>query len=152
MKRVIVTVVIAAVSLGALVWLNRSMIFEANTSLTVPDVTGMPLVRANTKLHRSELLTGTLEAIEDKAPVGTVLQQNVQPGTQAVPTTPVALIVSAGPDPKPNDAKLVIVGRQCDVQATPPPPGRPKCPHAPLYAAFLFNPPVSPSPAPSPSS
>jgi PASTA domain len=151
MKRVIVTVLIAAVSLGALAWLNRTLIYQADATLIVPDVTGMSLQRANAKLNDAELMTGTLLAYEDGSPVGTVLQQNIAPGTQAVPITPVALVVSAGPDPQPNDEKLVVVGRGCDVQATPPPSGRPECSNGPLYAEFLYNPPSSPSPAPSPS-
>jgi hypothetical protein len=152
MKRAIVTFLIAGVSLGALALLNRTLIYQPNTNLIVPDVTGMSLQRANAKLNEAELITGTLVAYEDGSPVGTVLQQNVAPGTQAVPSTPVALVVSAGSDPQPNDEKLVVVGRGCDVQATPPPSGRPGCSNGPLYAEFLFNPPSSPSPAPSPSS
>jgi len=151
MKRAIVTVVVAAASLGLLAWLNRSMIYHADPSLTVPDVTGLPLTRATAELAEVGLSPGTLEAYEDASPIGTVLQQNVAPGSQAVPDTPVALVVSAGTDPQPNDAKLVVVGRACDVEASPPPSGRPGCPSGPLFATFLMNPPASPSPAPSPS-
>src|SRR5262245_21746339 len=151
MKRALVTVVIAAVSLGLLAWLNRSMIFHADASMTVPDVTGLPLTKATDELAAVGLFPGTLEAYEDTSPVGTVLQQNVAPGTQAVADTPVALELSAGPSPQPNNAKLVVVGRACDVQATPPPSGRPGCPDGPLFAPFLLNPPASPSPAPSPT-
>jgi hypothetical protein len=151
MKRsVITTVVVAVLALAGLFGLNRRLQDPANGGLPVPDVTGLSLSKANEALHARELLTGPIQAIANDARTGTVLQQSVAPGTQALPTTPVNLIVSAGPNPQPDERKRVTVGGTCEVMATPPPKGKP-CIGAPLMVPLLASLPTSTSPTPTPT-
>jgi hypothetical protein len=145
MRRAIVTGLIAVFSLAVLFALNRSLLDPTDPNLAVPDVTGLRLAKANAELWESQLLAGALEARRDSARTGTVLEQGVAAGSRAIPTTPVTLIVSAGPDPVADDRGMVVVGDACDVQAPPvDTTGDTACVGRPLYALLAKE---TPAPA-----
>ena len=144
-RNIVVTVLVAAVAVAGLVGLRRSLEDPTPANLYVPNVVGLSLSKAARELRANQLLVGPAEAIQNEAPTGTVLQQDVQAGMPATPTSVVSLLLSAGPDPKPDNRNYVVVGGTCEVIASPPPSGRP-CVGGPLMVRLLTE---TPTPAPS---
>jgi PASTA domain len=153
--RLIGGLVVGAVCLAALFGLNRALRDPNAGGPVVPDVTGMPLAKANETLRATNLAPGTIEAMQSGRPVGTVLQQSAAAGTIVPATSPVSLLVSAGPHPEPDERNVVAVGSACDV-APSPSSGQP-CTGPPLYALlvtsaeFVSSPSAGASASPSPA-
>lgn len=68
----------------------------------LPELTGSTLEEAKTALNAAEMALGNVsEAYDDQVPAGVVLSQNPGRGTEVRHGTPVALVVSKGPQPIP---------------------------------------------------
>ncbi|MFE4197311.1 Stk1 family PASTA domain-containing Ser/Thr kinase [Paenarthrobacter sp. NPDC056912] len=68
----------------------------------LPGLTGGTLDEAKTALNAAEMALGTVtEAFDEKVPAGVVISQTPAKGTEARHGTPVALVVSKGPQPIP---------------------------------------------------
>ena len=66
----------------------------------VPDVTGLPRADAEAALAAAGFTVGTVtEATDPEVDAGSVVSQNPEGGVEAVPGTPVDLVVSLGPAP-----------------------------------------------------
>lgn len=66
----------------------------------VPDVTGLPRAEAEAALAAAGFTVGTVtEATDPEVDAGSVVSQNPEGGVEAVPGTPVNLVVSLGPAP-----------------------------------------------------
>ncbi len=68
----------------------------------VPAVKGLPQAEAADALTAASLTLGEVrQAYDDKAEVGSIVSTDPKPGTSVKPGTPVALVVSKGPEPVP---------------------------------------------------
>lgn len=68
----------------------------------LPTLTGGTLAEAKTALNAAEMALGNVtEAFDEKVPAGVVISQDPAKGTEARHGTPVALVVSKGPQPIP---------------------------------------------------
>jgi len=111
-------------------------------TVLMPNVTGLPLVQANSVL-RSAGLTIDTQLLRAQASLragrGAVLAQNPEPRSVIVAgDARIALTVSAGADPKRSRNNLVMVGGTCDVMPSPP---------SPCVGGILLVPPIRPSSA-----
>jgi len=71
---------------------------ETPQQVTVPDVTSMPLARAQTVLLDADLTVGSqTQADSDTVPLGSIVYQSPTAGIQVTPGSAVNLVVSRGP-------------------------------------------------------
>lgn len=79
---------------------------------SLPKLTGGTLAEAKNSLNADQMALGTVtEQFDDKAAAGTVLSQDPAAGTPARHGTPVAIVVSKGPQPIPVPS---VVGKSAD--------------------------------------
>jgi len=72
---------------------------EADTALSVPDVTGSTRAQAIDALQAAGLAVAIIESSSEDVPEGAVASQDPPPGTRVAAGTEVVVTVSAGPQP-----------------------------------------------------
>ncbi len=97
---------------SVLVWVSRG-----SRLVWVPDVVGATAEQAETKLKEAGLVPGQVNrAYSDRAPYGTVISQNPRSGKRVDRDTPVALVLSDGPENVSNEE--TVPAEQVDAEHT----------------------------------
>ena len=74
------------------------LLVSAPASARVPEVVGLPREEAEASIREGGLTLGAVDRRTDAAEAGTVIAQRPAQGSAAVPGSPVALVVSVGPE------------------------------------------------------
>lgn len=94
---------------------HHALCLKGPRLFALPGLTGGTLDEAKATLNAAEMALGNVtEAYDDKVPAGVVLSQDPAKGTEVRHGTPVALVVSKGPQPIPvPDVPWPAAGRGC---------------------------------------
>jgi hypothetical protein len=92
---------IVAVVLGFAAASSFAATGTKGTGCVVPNVKGLSLAKAKTRLSSAHCRLGTIRRTYSPQPAGTVLSQGVKAGTRLARNAPVGVLVSKGPAPAP---------------------------------------------------